>query len=186
MNRLFDKKQPPKKGVKTAREIAFAALFVALVIGAQFVLSAVPGIELVTVLFTAYAFVFGAKKGMLAATAFSLVRQFVFGFFPNVLILYLVYYNALALCMGALGKMGEPKKGFVWVIVLACVCTVGFHLLDFLLTAIIGGYSDAARQIYFSAMLPVLFTQVICAAVTVGALFLPLCKIFLLVKGKVK
>ena len=96
MNRLFDKKQQPKKGVKTAREIAFAALFVALVIGTQFVLSAVPGIELVTVLFTAYAFVFGAKRGMLAATAFSLVRQFVFGVFPNVLILYLVYYKALA------------------------------------------------------------------------------------------
>lgn len=186
MNKLFDEKQTPKKGIKTAREIAFSALFVALVVGAQFVLSAVPGIELVTVLFTTYAFVFGIKRGMLAATAFSVVRQFVFGFFPNVLILYLVYYNALALCMGALGKIGELKKGFVGAIVLACVCTVGFHLLDCLLTAIIGGYSDAARQIYFSAMLPVMFTQTVCAAVTVGALFLPLGKIFLLVKGKVK
>ena len=186
MNDDLDKKQFHKKGGKTAKEIAFGAVFVALAIGAQVALSAVPGVELVSLLFVAYAFVFGARRGMLAATAFSLLRQFVFGVFPNVLILYLIYYNLLALCLGLMGKNACLEKRIWCVTAVACVCTVGFHLLDFFLTAIIGGYSQKAQEIYFTATIPVMLAQVACVAVTVGGLFIPLGKIFQSAKKKMK
>ena len=105
-------KNEPKNIIKnTAKEIAPLAVFVALVIAAQFVLSFVPGVEIVTVLFVSYAFVFGMRRGMLAATAFALLRQLLFGFYPTVLVLYLLYFNGLAALFGWLGqKVKNPLR----------------------------------------------------------------------------
>lgn len=89
----------------SAKELSFVAAMTALFIGAQYVLSFSYGIEIVTVLLLTFSYVFGVRSGMLSATAFSLLRCFVFGFFPNVLILYLVYYNAFAFVCGACGKL---------------------------------------------------------------------------------
>ena len=49
-----------KIAIRSAKEVAFPSVFVALTIGAQAVFAAVPGVELVTVLFVCYAFSFGA------------------------------------------------------------------------------------------------------------------------------
>ena len=76
-----------KNKVSTAKECALISVFVSLVIAAQIALSAIPGVEIVTVLFVVYSFSCGVKRGMLSATAFSILRQIVFGFFPTVLIL---------------------------------------------------------------------------------------------------
>ena len=94
-------------------------------IAAQIVLSVIPGVEIVTVFFVSYSFVVGWKKGMLAATAFSLLRQAIFGFFPAVLILYLVYYNLLTLSFGLLHMMiKEPIKALPLIVLIACFGTV--------------------------------------------------------------
>jgi hypothetical protein len=167
----------------TAREIANLAVFVALVIAAQFALSFIAGVELVTVLFVTYAFTFGVRRGMLAATAFSLLRMLVFGVFLNVLALYLIYYNALAACFGILGRrVKKPLKNLWWLVLLACVCTLCFTLLDNLLTIVWYDFTKKAAKAYFIASLPVAFSQMLCTAITVGALFLPLRKILLLTK----
>ena len=159
------------------KECAYIAVFVALTIAAQLCLSVIPGVEVVTVLFVSYAFVFGVKRGMIAATAFSLLRQMVFGFLPLVLILYLLYFNTLAALFGFLGKKLSTKH-LVWIVLIACVCTVCFTMLDNILTVVWYAYSPRAAKIYIYASLSVLLPQVICTAVTVGVLFLPLCKIF--------
>lgn len=185
MNEDFEQRQPQKKRINTGKEIAFIAVFVALTIGAQFALSALPGVEIVTLLFVSYSFTFGVKRGMLAATAFSLIRQLVFGFYANVLVLYLLYYNVLAAVFGLLGYHGKAERRWLAACILSCVCTVGFSLLDFFLTAFIGGYSEKAKEIYFTASLPVMITQAVCAVVTVGVLFVPLCKIFSFAKKKI-
>ena len=77
--------------MKSAKFIVQSALCTALLIGAQFALSGVKGVELVTILFLCFCYKYGVKQGLLVATAFSLLRCFVFGFFPNVIVLYLVY-----------------------------------------------------------------------------------------------
>jgi hypothetical protein len=150
-----------------------------VVIASQTVLSAIPGVELVTVLFVTYSFSVGWKRGMLAVTAFSLLRQIIFGFFPTVLILYLIYYNLLAFVFGVLGtRIKAPLKRLPLIVVIACLGTVLFSVIDNLLTPIWYGYSVQAIRVYFIASLTFMIPQVICTAISVTCLFLPLWKIF--------
>lgn len=178
------KEKEQKKGVlRSAKESAYVAVFAALLIAVQLALSAVPGVELVTVLFVAFAFVFGISMGMIAATAFSLLRQMIFGFFPNVLLLYLLYYNLLTLLFGFLGKrFTEPKKKLVFIVLIACACTACFTLLDNIITPLWYAYTRAAARIYFKASLAVLLPQLLCTAVSVSVLFLPLYAVFRRIK----
>lgn len=76
----------------------------ALLIALQYALGFVSGIELVTVVFLSFCYVFGVKCGLLTGVAFSLLRCLLFGFMPNVILLYLIYYSLFALLFGFVGK----------------------------------------------------------------------------------
>ncbi|MBR3864222.1 MAG: hypothetical protein IKJ19_03780 [Clostridia bacterium] len=163
----------------TAKECAFMAVFVALLIASQFILSAIPGIELVTMLFISYSCAMGSKRGMLCATAFSLLRQFIFGALPTVLILYLIYYNLLTFTFGKIGKNLNIKlKNVILIVILACAFTALFTLLDDIITPLYNGYSPKATKLYFYASLPVMSSQVICTAISSACLFVPFFKVF--------
>lgn len=171
-----------QKAAYSAKECAFVAVFVALVIAAQLALSAVPGVEVVTLLFVAYAFTFGVRRGMAAATAFALLRQLVFGFYPTVFLLYVVYYNLLAATFGWLGgRVQNPVKRLWLVVLVACVCTVCFTLIDNVISPWFYGYSAKAWRLYAYASLPFMGAQTACTAVTVSFLFLPVQRAFALV-----
>ncbi len=88
-----------------ARETASTAVMCALLIGVQFALSFVPGIELVTVTLACYASVCGVRRGVALAACFAVVRCLLFGFYPGVLVLYLVYYPTFAAVFGLLGHI---------------------------------------------------------------------------------
>ena len=177
--RNTEKKLHSKGTFRSAKESAYVAVFVALLIAVQLALSVLPGIELVTVLFISFAFVFGMGRGMFAATTFSIVRQLVFGFYPQVLILYLVYYNALCLLFGWLGKrFASPKGKLLILVLLACVCTVCFTLMDCAITSLWFAYTKRAAMIYFKASLAFMLPQVVCTAFTVSVLLLPLYGVF--------
>ncbi len=90
--------------MRPSQQIALSAVMCALLLVAQFVLSFVPGVEIVTALLLSFCVVFGWKCGMLAATSFSLLRCFLFGFYPNVILLYLIYFNLFALFFGTAGR----------------------------------------------------------------------------------
>ena len=161
------------------KDCAYIAVFVALTIAAQLCLSFLPGVEVVTVLFVTFSFVFGCRRGVAAATVFSLLRQLIFGFFPTVLVLYLIYYNLLALLFGFLGRWSKlTPKNIILLTLTACLCTVCFTMLDNLITPLWYGYSGKVLKIYFYASFSVMIPQVICTAVSVGVLFFPLVKIF--------
>ncbi len=165
-----------KKRTTSAKELAYLAVFVALLIGGQFVFAALPGVEIVTVLFVTYAYVFGTRRGMVAATAFSLLRQLVFGFFPTTLVLYLIYFNGVAAVFGLMGQGKRVKLSQITLV--ACLSTACFSVLDGLITSLWYSYSWTVAKAYFFAALPVAIPQIICAATTVFLLFLPLRKIF--------
>lgn len=168
-----------RQKIPIGKDCAYIAVFVALTIEAQLCLSFIPGVEVVTVLFVSFSFVFGIKRGMIAATAFSLLRQFVFGFFPTVLVLYLVYYNLLTALFGFLGKKVQScSKNLLFLTSIACLCTVGFTMLDNLLTPLWYGYSGRVLKMYFYTSFSFMIPQTVCTAVSVGFLFLPLTKIF--------
>ena len=176
-------KRVKKAAARSGKECVYLAAFVALVIAAQIVFSFLPGVEIVTVSFVAYSLVMGVRRGMIAATAFSLLRGLVFGFFPTVLVLYLIYFNFLSICFGLVGcKWRAGVKTLPWIVLIACVSTVCFTLIDNVLTPLWHSYSAKAARAYFLASLPFMIPQIVCTAVSVTLLLLPLTKVFALMK----
>ena len=174
-----------KNKVYSAKEYAYLSVFVALGIAAQLVLSVVLGVEVVSVLFISYAYVFGARRGMLAATAFSLLRQFLFGFFPVVLVLYLLYFNGLAAFFGYLGEKNRramESRQLPIVMVFSCIATLCFTLLDNVITPLFFGYTWEQTKVYFTASIAVAVAHVISVGVSVFFLFLPFKRIFIILK----
>ena len=176
---------------KSAKEIAYTGMMVALLIGAQMALSAVKGVEIVTAIFALYCLVFGAIRGVAVATAFSLVRCLVFGFFPQVVVLYLVYYNLFAVIVGLSGVLIKNKQELFKLIVLtieAAVCVCAFTIIDNLLNIYIwlDNPSDLVIKIYVTQSIPVMIGQMICAVITVPLFYYPLNKVFLVAKKTLK
>ncbi len=169
--------------MKTAKEIAILGVLVALLIGGQFILSGISGIEIITVIFTSFCFYFGVWRGIIVATSFSLLRCFIFGFFPNVIVLYLIYYNLVAIVFGLLGKAFLKKldvKKVIIIVLIAVFLTVVFTLIDLLLMGIFYGFT--VLNAYFLSGIPTLITQIICVAVSVFLLFVPLLKVYKTIK----
>ena len=171
--------------MKTAKEIGIAGVFVALLIGVQFALSFVAGIELVTVLAVSYCYYFGVKRGLITMCAFSLIRCLIFGFMPNVIVLYLVYYCLIALLFGFLGNKMQREvrvRNIVVITAIAALATCTFTLLDDAITPLITGMSANGYKAYFISSLPVMLKGIINSLVTVPLLFFPLVKLYKTVK----
>lgn len=166
--------------MKTAKSIILPSIFTALLIGGQFALSGIYGIEIVTVLFLCFCYKYGVKQGLLVANAFSLLRCLIFGFYPCVIVLYLIYYNLFALVFGGLGNLFKHEysvKKHVITVILAVVMTICFTMIDNVLTPVWFGFSFNAAKSYFFASLPIMTTQSICAFVTVTVFFPVILKI---------
>lgn len=104
-----------------ARDIAVCAAMTALLTAGQYVLSFIPGVEIVTVLLLTFSYVFGAKYGVMTAAAFSLLRCLLFGFYPNVILLYITYYCAFAAIFGQIGKRRVPAFLCPLILLLLCI-----------------------------------------------------------------
>lgn len=162
--------------MKTAKEIALIGIYTALLIGGQFALSAISGVEIVTVLLLGFSYCFGIRRGLFVANAFSLLRCFIFGFFPTVIILYLVYYNLFVVVFGLLGLKFKRELSALKLVVLiaaAVIMTALFTALDDIITPLYYGFSFDAAKAYAAMSLTALVPQIICSAVTV-TLILPI------------
>ncbi len=166
--------------MKSAKSIILSGVFTALLIGAQLALSGVSGIELVTVLLLAFSYKYGVKQGVLVATAFSLLRCFIFGFMPNVVVLYLVYYNLFALVFGTLGNLFKQEytlKKHAVILGGAVVMTALFTVIDNIISPLMYAFTANATKAYWAASLYTMLPQVICTVVTVTLLFPVILKI---------
>lgn len=165
--------------MRSTRFITITALYTALLICVQFVLSGVASVELVTVFFLAFCYTIGVKAGITVAVCFSTIRCFLFGFYPSVIILYLVYYTGFALFFGFLGNKFRRKTtfyAFLWTVILSTAFTAVFTLLDDIITPLFYGFGLNATEAYFYSSLPFMLSQCICVAISVSLLFVPLCK----------
>lgn len=156
------------------------AMCVALLIAGQLALTSVSGIEIVTVMLLCFCYCYGIRHGIAIATAFSLLRCFVFGFQINVIVLYLIYYNLFAIFFGWLGARFAGKNTLlktVMVVGAAVVFTAMFTLLDDVITPLIYGFNENATKVYFYQSLTAVIPQTICAAVTVSVCFHSLTKV---------
>lgn len=160
--------------MNTAKKIILPGIFTALLIGGQLALSGIPGIEVVTVLLLAFVYKYGVGQGLLVANSFSLLRCFIFGFMPNVLILYLVYYNIFVLVFGFLGKVFRHEysiKKHILVVIIAIIMTALFTMTDNVLTPLMYGFTENATKAYFMASLYTIVPQIICTFSTVLLIF---------------
>ena len=167
--------------MRAAKEIALNGVFTALLIGGQIVLSGISGVEIVTVLLLSFSYYFGIRRGLFVANAFSLLRCLIFGFFPNVIILYLVYYNLFVLAFGLLGIRFKKELNLVIHIILviaACIMTIIFTGLDDIITPLSYRFSIDAMRAYALASLTAVIPQVICTIVTVSFLLPILNRVF--------
>ncbi len=167
--------------MKKTKELATVGVFVALLIGGQFVLSSVSGIEIVTVLLISFCFYYGIKRGILAGVAFSLLRCLVFGFFPNVLILYLVYYPIFAVVFGWVGikcKRTLTPKRHVMTVVLGVIMVVLFTAFDNVITPLYYGFNHDESMAYAIASFSAMILQVLCNILTLSVLLRPLVKLY--------
>lgn len=167
------------------KQLAIISIFTAILISSQFALSFISGIEIVTVLFLAFAYVFGIKMSLFVANAFSILRCIIFGFFPNILILYLVFYNLFALIIGFIGIKFKHKlnwKIHLTLIFISIILTVSFTILDNLFTPIYYGFTKEATITYATMSLTACIPQIICSTITVSLLFVPLYRIYSNVK----
>ena len=166
--------------MNTAKKIILPGVFTALLIGGQLALSGISGIEVVTVLLLAFVYKYGVGQGLLVANSFSLLRCFIFGFMPNVLILYLVYYNIFVLVFGFLGKVFRHEysiKKHILVVIIAIIMTILFTIIDNLLTPLMYGFTANAAKAYFVASLYTVIPQLVCTFATVIIVFPVLIKV---------
>ncbi len=183
MNEKNPKTEKRGTARRASKECAYLAAIVAVILLSQLLLSALPTVEIVTLLFVVYAFTFGVRRGMLAATAFSILRQLVYGVYPSVFFVYLLYYNLLTATFGWIGRrVKKPLAALWWLLLLAVAFTALFTMLDNVVTPLWYGYDCRAMQAYFLASIPFMIPQLVCTAVTVGLLFLPLERAFRLAK----
>ena len=163
--------------MRTTKFITLTALFTALLLAVQLALSGIAGVELVTVTFLSFCFCAGIFAGITVAVSFSLIRCFLFGFYPTVIILYLTYYVLFALFFGFVGvrcKHELTVKSYITAIIFVVVFTAVFTLLDDVITPIFYGFNERSTVAYFYASLPFMLTQCICALVSSVVLFAPI------------
>lgn len=166
--------------MKQTKLIVRVAMCVALLIGGQLALSSVSGIEIVTVMMLCFCFCYGIRHGIAIATTFSLLRCLVFGFQVNVIVLYLIYYNLFAVFFGWLGVHFAGKVSLaktVLVVVFAALFTLGFTLLDDVITPLMYGFHKKAAMVYFLQSLYAVIPQTVCTVVTVSICFHPLTRV---------
>lgn len=175
-------KQKKNYSIQKTKEVAYTAVFTALLIGAQIVLSGVAGVEIVTALFFSYAFMLGGKRASLAGVAFAFLRQLIFGFYVNVFLLYVIYFPIAGIAFGWMGKRGKPVERFPWAIVVAIVCAFLFTLIDDVVTPLWYGFGGGQTIAYFYASIPIMLMQAVSVGITMAVGFLPLCKAFGIIK----
>ena len=166
--------------MKHTKVIVRVAMCVAMLIGGQVALHSVSGVEIVTLLMLCFCFCFGIREGVAIALVFSLLRCIIFGFYPNVVILYLVFYPLFALFFGWLGKLWQRKLSMLRVVITvlcAVAFTLFFTLLDNTITPLLHGLNAKGTWAYMIASLYTVVPQVICTLVTVSLFFVPLTKI---------
>lgn len=128
-----------EKNAVVLRKIVLTGLLSATLTGGKFVLSAIPNVEIVTLLLALYGYVFGGV-GVLAAFLFCAIEPLLYGFGIWWVLPYFIHWPCIALVFSLLGKRGV--KGVAVPTAAAVVQTLCF------------GVETTAAQLIFAAGTP--------------------------------
>lgn len=163
------------------RDITTTAVFVAILIVSQVALSAINGIELITVLLASFVFCYGFRLGFSTVNSFILIRCAIYGFYPSVMLLYITYYNLFALVVGFIGSKSRHKlarKSFAASLIAIIVLVLMFTVLDDIITPLYYSLNWVMTKSYWMMSLTAVIPQEICAILTMIFLFPILVKTF--------
>lgn len=122
--------------VKASKNLALVSVMSATLVTGKVVLSFVPNIEVVTTLLVVYAFVFG-MRAVFASLVFCICDVFIYPPSLDVAISYFVYWNALALAVVLLKRLGA-KEDYHYIL-LALFFTAAFGVLTTFFSHLIVG-----------------------------------------------
>lgn len=86
-----------KNKIFTAKSMAYSGLLAALLVGGKYALSFIPNVEIVSALIVLTSVFMGLNVSLPAVIVFCVADNFVYGFYPTVLIQYLIHWPALAI-----------------------------------------------------------------------------------------
>ena len=159
------------KTLKGARFVAYTALAAASLTAGKFVLSAIPNVEIVTLLCAVYGFVLGAQ-GVLATCIFVACETLIYGLGPWV-ISYAIHWPAVALVFWLLSRFIKPSR--VIPTIVAVIMTTSFGVLTALVdVGLFSGFWDDFGQrfaIYYARGAVFYVTQIVCNALVFPLLF---------------
>lgn len=162
------------KTLKGARFVAYTALAAASLTAGKFVLSAIPNVEIVTLLCAVYGFVLGAQ-GVLATCIFVACETLIYGLGPWV-ISYAIHWPAVALVFWLLSRFIKPSR--VIPTIVAVIMTTSFGVLTALVDVGLfsGFWGDFGQRfaIYYVRGAVFYVTQIVCNALVFPLLFKPL------------
>ncbi len=184
-----------------SKKTAVIAVYVALVVAAQAVLSFAAGVEVVSLLICVFCVVFGLRMGMVMTISFVILRGLIFPYtYLNILIDYALYFPIFALVTGLYGKLlnglygerqtlaesGQDLKNpvfrtlnakcaacFAVLTVICAALTCLFTLIDDAVWPLVFHASRGGAIAYFYNSLPTLVTHVVCVTVSMAFLFNP-------------
>ena len=137
------------------------------------VLSAIPNVEIVTLLCAVYGFVLGAQ-GVLATCIFVACETLIYGLGPWV-ISYAIHWPAVALVFWLLSRFIKPSR--VIPTIVAVIMTTSFGVLTALVdVGLFSGFWDDFGQrfaIYYARGAVFYVTQIVCNALVFPLLFKP-------------
>lgn len=107
------------------RDIALIGILSATITAGKLVLSFIPNVEIVTLLFIVYTVVFGVRKSLLASVIFSTTEILIYGFSTWLLGYYMVW-PLLILLTGLISKRVESEYAYA---IVAAVFGYAFGLL---------------------------------------------------------
>lgn len=165
----------PKRRFK-ATEIAYAAMAAATLVGGKFVLSAIPNVEIATLLCAVYGYVLGLT-GLIAVYVFVVTETFIYGFGTWV-ISYFVHWPLVCAAFMLLALFTKPNR--ILYTAVAVVMTIAFGVFSSLVdVGLASGYFEnfAARfAVYYMRGIYFYIAQVVTNIVLFPTLFLPVAK----------
>ena len=154
-----------------ARSIALVGMMAATVECAKLILSALPNIEVVTILIAIYSYSFGAL-GVIASFVFVFIEPLIYGF-GTWTITYIIYWPSLAVLFMIIGKM--KIKNRVVITSAALTMTIWFGVLSTLVDiGLLSGFFDNFFYrfgVYYLRGIPFYIAQLAINAVLFPLLF---------------
>lgn len=109
----------------TARSVAYSGLLAALLVGGKYALSFIPNVEIVSPLIILSSAFFGLHVSLPAVVVFCLVDNFIYGFYPTVLLQYAIHFPLLAIISYVFSR---KDKGCFLLVLISFIFSIAFWL----------------------------------------------------------